>query len=347
MLFLGSSVFAQEAVTLDTALKNSAAELSDKLPQGTPERPTVVLVITHGSEYPKVNKYVLDELYKLYGNSKDFSLVDRQERDIIDKEVNDQLPRASEDTVVSPGKNWSAQYLVTVSFSPKGKQYCLTFRASDMEKGVVIYNPDILPVKRDKDLDDLLQDRLYLGARAGASLPSYTNGYGLVDAPVPAQRLRGSYGFDAGLYASASVWSLFEVQAEAIFTTDTFTLYSGNTPRVKVSYTSLMLPLLVKVVWRPSIFTVQGYAGAYISLPLGQLAVQESDGPYMANYTAPPGFVAGGSFGIKLGPGVLLADIRYAADFSNLSAQHNGTRDVSKRSKVVFSLGYEFGVIKK
>jgi hypothetical protein len=203
-------------------------------------------------------------------------------------------------------------------------------------------------LQQDASPDDWKNRRLYLGARAGATLPYYSNAGGLIATSVyPGQKLQGDYGFDAGLYASVSVVSLFEIQAEAIFTTDAFTLYAGNTSLMKISYTSLMFPLLAKAVWRPSIFMVQGYIGAYLSLPLGQLTVEHRNGSYTADYTAPPGFVAGGGFGMKLGPGVLLSDIRYAVDFANLSAKHNGTMNVSKRSKVIFSLGYEFGMIQK
>jgi len=75
--------------------------------------------------------------------------------------------------------------------------------------------------------------------------------------------------------------------------------------------------------------------------------VKHRNGSYSANFSLMSGFMAGGGFGIKLGPGSIIADIRYATDFSNVIINYNGTRDVSHRNKVYFALGYEFGLIPK
>jgi hypothetical protein len=192
------------------------------------------------------------------------------------------------------------------------------------------------------------KNRLYLGARAGLSQGFYDNGGGLADKTVfPSQTMIGIPVFDASLFASVSIWSLFAIQAEAILTNDTFELFSGKNSLMTVSYYSLMIPLLAKLVWRPLIFMLQGYAGAYISLPVGQMEVKHRNGSYSADVSLLPGFMAGTGAGIKLGPGTVIADIRYATDFSNTSANYNGTRDISHRSKVFFALGYEFGLLPK
>jgi hypothetical protein len=197
---------------------------------------------------------------------------------------------------------------------------------------------------------DSLHDkkRLYLGARAGLSLGFYDNAGGLADRTVyPSQTITGIPAFDASLSASVSIWSLFAVQVEAMLTNDSFDLFSGNASLMSVSYNSLMIPLLAKLVWRPSVFTVQGYAGAYLSLPLGQMEVKHRNGSYSADFPFMPGFMAGGGLGVKLGPGYVLADIRYATDFGNVTINYNGAKDVSHRNKVYFALGYEFGLIPK
>jgi hypothetical protein len=192
------------------------------------------------------------------------------------------------------------------------------------------------------------RNRLYIGARAGLSLGNYTNGGGLADKAVyPSQTINGIPAFDASLFASVPVWSLFAVQAEALITGDSFELFSGKTSLRTVSYNSLMVPLLAKLVYRPSIFMLQGFAGAYLSLPLGQMEVKHPNGSYSANFSLLSGFMAGGGAGIKLGPGTLMADRRYAADFDNITAVYNGKMNVSRRNKVFFALGYEFGLLPK
>jgi hypothetical protein len=42
-----------------------------------------------------------------------------------------------------------------------------------------------------------------------------------------------------------------------------------------------------------------------------------------------------------------MSDIRYASDFSNVTASYNGKRDISRRSKIFFALGYEIGLISR
>ena len=57
------------------------------------------------------------------------------------------------------------------------------------------------------------------------------------------------------------------------------------------------------------------------------------------------GFIAGGNIGIKLGPGTLFADVRYAGDFNDIEVRGDwGSRAVYKRGMAFYSLGYEFGI---
>jgi hypothetical protein len=92
---------------------------------------------------------------------------------------------------------------------------------------------------------------------------------------------------------------------------------------------------------------VQGYAGAYLSVPLGQMEIKHRNGSYTSDFSFLGGLMAGGGLGIKLGPGTVFADVRYAGDFGYITSDYNGNKEVSKRKKTYFSLGYEFGVIPK
>jgi hypothetical protein len=114
-----------------------------------------------------------------------------------------------------------------------------------------------------------------------------------------------------------------------------------------VSYTSLMVPILAKYVFKPGRFKLQGYAGLYGVVPLGEMEVAIPGGGYSAQYAVPFGFIVGGGAGIKLGPGVLFGDLRFAGDFGNTVANHNGNRDIARRSKLSYSLGYEIGLVGK
>lgn len=359
--FVAIMAAAQQPVILDEAIQQSAGELPGSIiPYGSK-----IAVLNVSSDFPRVSDYILEELSALLVNGRSLTVVDRKELELIHQEEQFQLSGAvSDDTAQRIGHKLGAQTIISGSFTPLGKEYRMRIRAIDVEtaqvQGVITAT-----VKRDKVLDGLLAAHqaspprqaspedwkykwLYLGLRAGLSLGFYENGGGLVDKSVyPSQTLTGIPAFDGSFYASVSIWKLLAVQAEAVVTNDSFDLYSGNSSLASVSYNSLMIPLLLKVQYRPAIFMVQGYAGGYLSLPLGQMEVKHRNGSYSADFSVMPGFIAGGSFGVKLGPGAVVVDIRYTTDGGMVSATYNGTRDVSHRSRVSFSLGYELGLIQK
>jgi hypothetical protein len=56
-------------------------------------------------------------------------------------------------------------------------------------------------------------------------------------------------------------------------------------------------------------------------------------------------FVAGGSVGVKIGPGILFADIRYWGDFSGTKIEGSDfTLEPYRRSMLSFGIGYEIGL---
>lgn len=352
--------FAQQAVTIDKAIKQASSYITSNLP-----RNSKVAVLNIESDSTKISEYIMEELSALLVNDRSLVIVDRRDLDLIRQEERFQMSgEVSDETAQRVGKKLGAQSIISGSFVRIGGQYRMRIRAIAVETAQV-QGLTTIQVKMDKTLRGLVQDpgdsgndnvfdslhdkkRLYLGIKAGLSIGNYDNGGGLADRTVyPSQSLTGLLSFDASLFAAVSIWSLFAIQAEAILTNDSFELFSGNSSLMTVSYNSLMIPLLAKLVWRPSIFMVQGYAGAYLSLPMGQMEVKHRNGSYSADIPLMSGFMAGGGFGIKLGPGSIIADIRYATDFGNVTINNNGTRDISHRGKVYFALGYEFGLLTK
>jgi TolB-like protein len=352
--------FAQQAVTIDTAIQTASDYLITNLP-----RNYKVAILNIESDTPKVSMHIMEELSALLVNDRSLVLVERNDLNLIQQEENFQMSgEVSDETAQRIGRKLGAQTIISGSFVQIGSQYRMRIRAISVETAQVQAITSI-PVKMDRTLRGLVQspddsgnnnafdslhdrNRLYLGARGGLSLGFYGNGGGLIDKTVyPSQTLNGIPSYNGALYLSVPIWALFTIQTEALITNDTFELLSGKTSLMTVTYTSFMIPLLAKLVYRPSIFTVQGYGGAYLSLPMGQMHVKHSNGFYSANFSLVPGFMAGGGFGIKLGPGYVMSDIRYASDFSNVTASYNGKMDVSRRSKIFFALGYEIGLISR
>jgi len=288
-------------------------------------------------------------------NERSLVIVDRKDLDLIRSEEQFQLSgEVSDETAQRIGHKLGAQTIISGSFASLDSQYRLRLRAIAVETAQIqeVFTARIKP---DKIIRSLEKERqtvkaadekfLYLGGRAGLSLGFYGNGGGLADKILyTSQSISGIPAFDGALFFSVSIIRFLEVQTEAIITNDSFDLNSGNTNLFSVSYTSLMIPLLVKLVYRPSIFMMQGFAGAYLSVPLNQMEVTHRNGAYSADISLLGGFMTGGALGLKLGPGTLLLDIRYAGDFSYMK---NGNKDISKRNKVFFTVGYEFGLIPK
>jgi hypothetical protein len=108
-----------------------------------------------------------------------------------------------------------------------------------------------------------------------------------------------------------------------------------------------MIPLLAKLTFRPGIFLFSLFAGVHVTIPLGKMDYTgQSNENASYDYSVPLGLSAGADIGIKMGPGVLFADLRYLMDFGNTSIRDDyGVLSVYKRSQVSVSLGYEFALI--
>jgi hypothetical protein len=194
--------------------------------------------------------------------------------------------------------------------------------------------------------EDLNDHWLRLGARAGPSIRFYT--------PSRDPRYTGgethALALDLAFQANLRLLSFLSVQAEAVFTWDNASLwaYQSNLVRYTHDYTSfsLQFPVLVKLDLYPGIFKISPFLGLYYLVPLGSLKVSNSldDETHSLSYRISPplGFVGGLSGSLKLGPGAIIADLRYAADFGTLEAR-NGSAGEFRRSMISLTLGYELG----
>ncbi|MDR1099497.1 MAG: hypothetical protein LBL28_03365 [Treponema sp.] len=193
---------------------------------------------------------------------------------------------------------------------------------------------------------------LTVGLRSGVSQRWYTDS----EEYTPGAH---ALNFEGGLFASVFLNSLLSFQAEVDFTFDNLVYRGiddvggsgGYIPLlVNEKYTtySLMFPFIVKANFRPGNFRLAPFAGIYAFAPLGDAVFQKKPGGAEDSFSwfaaAPLGFTAGFEIAIKLGPGILLGDIRYAGDFTAINIPD--AEDTSyKRRALSFSLGYGFGFI--
>ncbi|MDR3173442.1 MAG: hypothetical protein LBU19_04250 [Treponema sp.] len=197
---------------------------------------------------------------------------------------------------------------------------------------------------------------LYLGARLGPSLRLYTPSG---DTPYTGGEAQG-FSMDAAVFATLQIFPQLSVQGEAVFTWDRASSWDYvkqsaavlQIDRYTRDYASLSLsfPLTVKWNFYPGRFRLSPFAGIYVLAPLGKMERKSSLAGTKENlsygFSPPLGFVGGLTTGLKLGPGMIFADLRYAVDFGEPKPR-NGDMESYRRSMISFCLGYEWAFFTK
>jgi hypothetical protein len=189
------------------------------------------------------------------------------------------------------------------------------------------------------------------GVRSGVSQRWYTE---------PEQYTSSAYSlnFEGDLFISVRLNSLLSLQAEFDFNVDQL-VYRGIDDiggvgeyipaLVNEKYTSysLMFPVLFKVNFRPGNFRLAPFGGIYAFIPLGSASYRKNsvEDSFSWSSPAPLGYILGLEGAMKLGPGLLLADIRYGEDFGAIAIQ-NDTGTAYRRGILSLTLGYAFGFIR-
>jgi hypothetical protein len=198
-------------------------------------------------------------------------------------------------------------------------------------------------------------NRFFLGARTGPALGIYTPSGDT--AFTGGDTYNGS--LSVGLQASLQIVPAFSIQAEAVFTWDKASKwqYTFNPDRVDLDrYTrtfsgfSLQFPIMAKLNFYPGKFRISPFFGAYILLPIGEMKTgspidEEESVPY--SHSPPLGLLGGLSAGFPLGPGMIFADLRYAADLAEPELKGGREIDTYRRHNMILSFGYEFGFFGK
>jgi hypothetical protein len=197
------------------------------------------------------------------------------------------------------------------------------------------------------------------GLRSGVSQRWYTESFEF----VPGAH---ALNFEGGLFVSFLLNSLLSLQAECNFTMDTLVYRGidniggggGYTPvfgNARYTSYSLMFPLILKVNFKPRGFHLAPFGGVYAFLPLGNTRYQRNPGGEQRTLSwsaaAPLGYTLGLEGSRRLGPGLLIADIRYTGDFSAITL-HNAKNTATStenmsygRNGLSVTLGYAFGFI--
>jgi hypothetical protein len=202
--------------------------------------------------------------------------------------------------------------------------------------------------------DEYNNNWLYIGLRLGGS----SHFYQLYDFDIP-----NKTSFDFAFQFTVPVLKNLGVQIELIYTNDVAEYNFDTTVRygsytypakvsIKESLNEFIIPIFTRINYDVGIFNIAGLAGPYFTIPNGQVDIEENltfawyNDTFSDKYDAEIifGLMIGINFGIKMGPGILFADIRYAID--NDSIKIDGDRSWH-RTVLPFSIGYQIGIIKK
>ncbi|MDR1587432.1 MAG: PorT family protein [Treponema sp.] len=211
----------------------------------------------------------------------------------------------------------------------------------------------IVTVVAEKEPEKVWKDSLItLGVRSGISGRWYT-------APDESASGADALVYEGGFSVSALLHPLFSIQGEMNFTFDNL-VYRGvsdteegrgyNPVLANEKYTSysLMFPIIAKVNFRLGNFRLAPFAGIYAFVPLGEASYrinpQEESDSFSQSVSAPFGYTLGLEAARPCGPGMVLADIRYAGDFGAVTI-HDSTDITYGRRILSVTLGYAFGFI--
>ncbi|MDR2158663.1 MAG: CsgG/HfaB family protein [Treponema sp.] len=131
--FAAGGIFAQAVTTLDEAIRSASDDLVARLPNKTK-----IAVVNFVSPSEQFSNYVLEELTAALVNSGHFVVVDRQNIDIIQKEMDFQYSgEVSDETMQSIGQKLGAQSIFSGSLGEVAGNYRLRFRTINVETAAI------------------------------------------------------------------------------------------------------------------------------------------------------------------------------------------------------------------
>ena len=148
----GSGILPDEAladtesgISLDEALRDIASYYTESLTAGTK-----IALVNFESGARLLSDYILEELWIHFEDSRSFTMVDRQNLELIEKEMRYQYSgNVSDESLMSIGRQYGPQTLVYGSITALGGEYRLVIRATDIEKATTsIRRATVIPNRR-------------------------------------------------------------------------------------------------------------------------------------------------------------------------------------------------------
>ncbi|MHC6203178.1 DUF4384 domain-containing protein [Breznakiellaceae bacterium SP9] len=138
-------LYEGDGVPLDEALFAIAAYYMENLPANSK-----IALLNFESEARLLSDYIFEELWIQFEDRSSFVLLDRQNLELIQKELKYGMEgNVSDESMQSIGKQFGAQTLVYGKITPLGKEYRLVVRSTDVERAVTsIRSAAVIPDPR-------------------------------------------------------------------------------------------------------------------------------------------------------------------------------------------------------
>jgi TolB-like protein len=126
-------VFSQNAVTLDRGLGNAVKYFAERLEKGNK-----IVVLNFSAPTARLAEYVAEELTAGFVNNGSWTVVDRNNLELLQQEMQFQLSgEVDDDTVLSIGKKLGAQIIISGSMEAVGNLFRLRVRAISVETAAI------------------------------------------------------------------------------------------------------------------------------------------------------------------------------------------------------------------
>lgn len=311
LLFCSAFVHAQESMALDTAIMDSVEFFSSKLPSGS-----TVAVTNFEAETKALSDFIIQEILVAFANTGKVRVVERSRLEMLESELNFNMTGSvSDDTAQGIGRMIGAQILFSGSISPYRDRYRMRVQAIVVETAEVIgtrtininYDPTLTGLLgRINPADQWKYQWLYAGINVGYTAMVASTEFGIPYDHFQYYSYYFEIPFGYGMYVMVQPFDLFGIALDF-----GGTMYNG--PNISV------VPTLTL---RPSSFEVDIFFGVgtnIISDGFVDLAI-----------------LGGARGGLKVGPGVLLAEVRPIIGLG----QHDYYSFFMN-----FTLGYQIGFI--
>jgi len=189
----------ETGITLDRVLSDIVSYYVENLPANTK-----IALINFDAEVQLLSDYIFEELWIHFEDSRSFVLIDRQNLELIQKEIDYQYSGiVSDESMQSIGHQLGAQTLVYGNITQIGSEYRLVVRATDVEKAVTSIRS--ATVKADQRFAALLENKA--SGRVGESMANAL--YSGLDNPwrftVQTDKISGDY--HDGEYMTMRIYS--------------------------------------------------------------------------------------------------------------------------------------------